>query len=125
MKVYCGQQCREKKKREKWRAEHGPDPEAKKRRARTLTDRQREVLVFIREYTAEHGRLPTLREAAVPLGMASPNGVLRHWRLLEKKGYLLSRGEGRGWDLAGAVLRLEYSDDDAGRRLREAVEDRP
>lgn len=51
-----------------------------------LTDRQRELLDFIRQ----HSRLaaPTVREMARAFGIASPNGVQCHLIALERKGYL-------------------------------------
>lgn len=94
---------------------------------RPLTDRQREILLFFHAFTAEHGRFPTFREAIRSLGIGNTNGLLCHLETLELKGYLL-RANGshdhRGWRLAGTRLVLEYTDDDAGRRLREAVEGR-
>ncbi len=51
-----------------------------------LTDRQRELLDWIRE----NSRLaaPTVREIAAAHGIASPNGVQCHLNALERKGYL-------------------------------------
>lgn len=53
-----------------------------------LTDRQCELLAFIREHHAKHGYPPTFREMASALGVASTNGINDHLRALEKKGYI-------------------------------------
>ena len=53
-----------------------------------LTDRQKEVLVFIQESIAARGYPPTLREIGEHMGIRSTNGVNDHLKALEKKGYL-------------------------------------
>jgi len=53
-----------------------------------LTDRQKEVLVFIQESIAARGYPPTLREIGERMGIRSTNGVNDHLKALEKKGYL-------------------------------------
>lgn len=67
------------------------------------TDRQAEVLAVIADFHAVNGCVPTIREVGRRLGINSPNGVLNHFKALEKKG-LLKREQGvhgRGrWYLA-------------------------
>jgi repressor LexA len=53
------------------------------------TDRQREILAFVRERTAICG--PTVREIMEHFGFRSPNGAMCHIRALEKKGLLRRR----------------------------------
>ena len=53
-----------------------------------LTDRQMEVLKYIRESISSKGYPPTLREIGEFLGIKSTNGVNDHLKALEKKGYL-------------------------------------
>jgi repressor LexA len=53
------------------------------------TDRQREILAFVRERTALCG--PTVREICDHFGFRSPNGAMCHIRALEKKGLLRRR----------------------------------
>lgn len=53
-----------------------------------LTERQREILEFIRGSITERGYPPTLREIGSHFGIRSTNGVNDHLRALEKKGYL-------------------------------------
>jgi repressor LexA len=53
------------------------------------TDRQREILAFVRERTALCG--PTVREIMEHFGFRSPNGAMCHIRALEKKGLLRRR----------------------------------
>jgi repressor LexA len=77
-----------------------------------LTERQNDALEFIRGYTRERGKPPTLREIGEALGMRSSNGVHKLVGALEAKGYLrrepnVSRGlvlasdEGDAFDLGG------------------------
>jgi repressor LexA len=53
------------------------------------TDRQREILAFVRERTSLCG--PTVREICDHFGFRSPNGAMCHIRALEKKGLLRRR----------------------------------
>lgn len=90
-----------------------------------LTGRQREVLRALCDHMREYGRPPTVREMMEALGLTSPNALRCHVKALKKRGYLEPAGPdvtARSLRLAGARLVLEYTDDEAGRRLREAVE---
>jgi repressor LexA len=53
-----------------------------------LTDRQQQVLQYIRSSIADRGYPPTLREIGAHMGIRSTNGVNDHLRALERKGYL-------------------------------------
>ena len=53
-----------------------------------LTDRQQEALDFLRNYLAEHGFPPTLREISAHLGITGTVAAIHHLSALEKKGYL-------------------------------------
>ena len=53
-----------------------------------LTDRQQQVLLYIRQSIHERGYPPTLREIGAHMGIRSTNGVNDHLRALERKGYL-------------------------------------
>ena len=53
-----------------------------------LTDRQQQVLTYIRQSITERGYPPTLREIGAHMGIRSTNGVNDHLRALERKGYL-------------------------------------
>lgn len=53
-----------------------------------LTQRQQQVLDYIRESILERGYPPTLREIGAHMGIRSTNGVNDHLRALERKGYL-------------------------------------
>ncbi|MCG6915496.1 HTH domain-containing protein, partial [bacterium BMS3Abin03] len=53
-----------------------------------LTDRQNEILLFIKQFLAENGFPPTLREIGKKFEISSTFGVKRHLEALEKKGYL-------------------------------------
>ncbi|APR76108.1 SOS-response repressor and protease LexA [Minicystis rosea] len=53
-----------------------------------MTDRQQQVLRYIRQSINERGYPPTLREIGAHMGIRSTNGVNDHLRALERKGYL-------------------------------------
>src|SRR5258708_32735483 len=53
-----------------------------------LTDRQQQVLDFIRSSITDRGYPPTLREIGARMGIRSTNGVNDHLRALERKGDL-------------------------------------
>jgi repressor LexA len=57
---------------------------------RELTDRQREVLTFIRTFTARHGVPPTVREIGARFRV-TPRAAFDHLRALERKGALQRR----------------------------------
>jgi repressor LexA len=61
--------------------------------ARGLTDRQREILEFLIEFTEETGYPPTLREICKHFGMASTRAASDHLDALERKGYIERRGD--------------------------------
>ena len=51
-----------------------------------LTERQNEILNFIKDYLRENGFPPTLREIGSRFQISSTFGVKRHLDALEKKG---------------------------------------
>lgn len=53
-----------------------------------LTERQEEILNFIKEFLQECGYPPTLRQIGKHFSISSTFGVKRHLEALEKKGYL-------------------------------------
>ncbi|MBK8256210.1 MAG: transcriptional repressor LexA [Polyangiaceae bacterium] len=53
-----------------------------------LTERQQQVLHYIRQSIVDRGYPPTLREIGAHMGIRSTNGVNDHLRALERKGYL-------------------------------------
>lgn len=55
---------------------------------RRLTDRQREVLDYIKEYVEANGFSPALTEIGASCGNISATAALSHVVALEKKGYL-------------------------------------
>lgn len=64
---------------------------------KALTDRQRSILDFLKEFLGDNGYPPTIREIGAHFGIRSPRGVQDHLKALEKKGYIrrakeLSRG---------------------------------
>lgn len=53
-----------------------------------LTDRQEDILSFIKNFLEEYGYPPTLRQIGKQFSISSTFGVKRHLDALEKKGYL-------------------------------------
>ena len=60
------------------------------------TERQAEVLEFIKAFYRAYGVPPTIREVMNHFGFRSPNGVMAHFHALEKKGLLRQTHDG-GW----------------------------
>ena len=53
-----------------------------------LTERQQEVLSFIRQFITKEGVSPTVREVALHFGFASPLSAQLHISALQKKGLI-------------------------------------
>jgi repressor LexA len=53
-----------------------------------LTDRQEEILTFIKQFTVDSGYPPTLREIGKHFQISSTFGVKRHLEALVKKGFI-------------------------------------
>ena len=67
-----------------------------------LTPRQKEILDFIREFTAAKGFSPTHREICEEFGYSSYGTAHKHLKLLEQKGFLRRHwNQKRGVELAG------------------------
>lgn len=76
-----------------------------------LTDRQQQVLHYIRQSITERGYPPTLREIGAHMGIRSTNGVNDHLRALERKGYL-TREDMKSRALRPVALGSKPSDGD-------------
>lgn len=65
-----------------------------------LTDRQKEILIFVSQYIGNNGYAPSVREIASHFGFNSPSGAKKHLDTLYKKGYLnMSSNVSRGISL--------------------------
>jgi repressor LexA len=53
-----------------------------------MTEKQRQILQFLKEHIAENGFPPTLREIGDRFGIRSTNGVNDHLQALERKGMI-------------------------------------
>jgi repressor LexA len=53
-----------------------------------LTPRQRKIMEFLRNWGAEHGYPPSVREIGEAVGLVSPSSVAYQLKALERKGYL-------------------------------------
>jgi repressor LexA len=56
--------------------------------ARDLTDRQREILEYIKSTVVDSGYQPSIREIGRHFGIRSTRGVVDHLEALERKGYI-------------------------------------
>lgn len=56
--------------------------------SRELTNRQREILEFIKRTVVESGYQPSIREIGRHFGIRSTRGVVDHLEALERKGYI-------------------------------------
>lgn len=66
-----------------------------------LSERQQRILEFIRRYSAEQHRPPTIREIAQAVGISSTSVVNYNLNILERQGYITrSREISRGIQLA-------------------------
>ncbi len=54
----------------------------------TLTNRQNEILNYIKKYIATHGYPPTIREIGAAVDVSSPATIHAHLANLEKKGFI-------------------------------------
>jgi repressor LexA len=71
---------------------------------RELSERQRAILEFIREYTEEHGYPPSIREIGQAVGISSTSVVDYNLRILEAEGHIRrDREVSRGLGLASAA----------------------
>ena len=53
-----------------------------------VTQRQREVLEFVREWRSRKGKMPSTREIQRHFGFASQTAAVNHLKALERKGFL-------------------------------------
>ena len=72
---------------------------------RYLTERQRDILNFIRDFQKERGIAPTHREICDHFGFSSYGTVYKHLSLLEKKGLIR-----RDWNQKRGVELVENSE---------------
>ncbi len=53
-----------------------------------LTKRQKDILDYVKDFLHRHGYSPTLEEIAKHFSLASLNGVYKHLRALEERGFI-------------------------------------
>src|SRR4026207_794593 len=78
---------------------------------RYLTERQRDILNFIRDFQKERGVAPTHREICDHFGFSSYGTVYKHLSLLQKKGLIR-----RDWNQKRGVELVERPEDAAPAR---------
>lgn len=78
----------------------------------TLTERQTQILEFIRDFLRQHQRPPTLREIGRALAIRSTNGVRKQLIALEDKGYITrSPGQSRGIEVVRSAAGERHAFD--------------
>ncbi|HCW32763.1 MAG: LexA family transcriptional repressor, repressor LexA [Candidatus Peregrinibacteria bacterium GW2011_GWE2_39_6] len=81
-------------------------------RSNPLTEKQQKLFEFIEHYQWEHGSSPTLREMREYFGVSSDNGVLKHLKALEEKGFIQKADTPRGIKLLNSIkAQLEAAAD--------------
>lgn len=68
-----------------------------------LTEKQEAVLKFIEKYQMSYGKSPTFREMREHFKVSSDNGILKHVRALEDKGFIKKDDTPRGIKLLPSV----------------------
>lgn len=71
-----------------------------------LTDKQGEVLNFIREYQLAYGKSPTVKEMRENFQLASDNSIIKHIKALEEKGYIMKDDTPRGIQMLTSVREV-------------------
>lgn len=75
-----------------------------------LTNRQKDVLDYVKSYIANHGYPPAVREIGSALGLNSPATIQSHLTALESKGYIKkTNSKYRSLEIVG---NNEYLNDD-------------
>lgn len=69
-----------------------------------LTERQQSIYEYIEEYQLEHGYSPKILDIQQAFGIKSVNGVVKHLRALEKKGWIERDNTPRGIKLLERAL---------------------
>jgi repressor LexA len=83
-----------------------------------LTTRQREILAFVNEHSAQHGYPPTVREIGTAVGLTSSSTVHAHLANLERLG-LMRRdpAKPRALNLVGREQKVPATSETAGIRM--------
>ncbi|MDX6539844.1 MAG: repressor LexA [Gaiellales bacterium] len=86
--------------------------------AAQLTARQREILAFVNDHSAQHGYPPTVREIGTAVGLTSSSTVHAHLANLERIG-LLRRdpAKPRALNLVGRSTKVPPAPEPAGIRM--------
>ena len=70
-----------------------------------LTQRQKEILDFLREFIRDEGFPPSLREICARFGIKGPQNAAKHLDALEKKGFIRRKAaSSRGVEILGRPL---------------------
>lgn len=74
----------------------------------TVTERQKQILDFIRLFQAREGFPPSLREICKALGLVSTGSLMKHIRSLESEGLIKGTpGSKRAWKIVNPTYKRE------------------
>lgn len=71
------------------------------------SQKQAEILEFMRWHIREYGCSPSIREIGDHFSIKSPNGVMCHLKALVKKGLLKQHGRGMGLSRSFVLLAAD------------------
>jgi repressor LexA len=80
-----------------------------------LTDKQRQILDAIEQATTNDGRPPSIPELMKLFGITSPNGIAKHLKALETKGYL-DRKKGARGSVVTSTQEMDVPDNNSANR---------
>ncbi len=114
--------AREQRNREKGASGKNGLTEASSPAVKKLTDRQRRILEFIRDYRTIQGYPPSIREIANSVGLQSTSSVSYHLAQLEERGFLRREDKKpRAFDISG----FEGSSEDLSARPKPGKRSKP
>jgi SOS-response transcriptional repressor LexA len=76
----------------------------------SITERQKQILNYMRSYQAREGFPPAIREICKALGLVSPGSLIKHLQALEREGHLTkASGKKEGMEADRSILSIFYS----------------
>lgn len=88
-----------------------------------LTKRQKELLIFIREYVTRNGESPTYEQMRVGVGLSSKSGIFRLIKALEERGHIVYHpNRARSVAPVGMAVKGDTEDADVGAVVKMANE---
>ncbi len=70
----------------------------------SLTKKQKQILDFLMQFSADYGYMPSYREIADAFDLSSPASIHQYMKALEEKGYITTSNEARSIELTAKCL---------------------